>query len=149
MSPPFRNKKSQNCVLLCYKGNELKNIYATVIVLMHDTLSECLQIYEVSLKYLWRLSSYRADTVLWWRHTNKCKGKKYMQQLWFLCMTRRLNVLYKCMKICWNTSNGYGHEIALQMIKGKQLQNIQSGVMVFLCDTLSHCALEVHGVSTK
>ena len=25
-------------------------------------------------------------------------GKTYMQELWFLCMTRRLNVLYKCMK---------------------------------------------------
>ena len=37
----------------------------------------------------------------------------------------------------------------LQMIKGKQLQNIQSGVMVLVRDTLSHCALEVHEVSTK
>ena len=53
MPPPFRNKKSQNCVLLCYKGNALKNIYVIVMVLMHDTLSECaLQTYEVSLKYL-------------------------------------------------------------------------------------------------
>ena len=24
--------------------------------------------------------------------------KIYMQELWFLCMTRRLNVFYKCMK---------------------------------------------------
>ena len=53
MSPPFRNKKSQNCVLLCYKGNDLKNIYAIVVILMYDTLFECaLQTYEVSLKYL-------------------------------------------------------------------------------------------------
>ena len=58
--------------------------------------TECaLQIYEVSLEYLWRLSSYREDTIL------------YMQVLWFLSMTRRLNVLYKCMKFHWNTSNGY------------------------------------------
>ena len=121
------------------------------MVLMHDTLSECaLQIYEVSLKYLWRLSSYI-------ERTRFCDGYprtdareiKYMQELWFLCMTRRLNVFYKCMKSRWNTSNGYGHEIALQMIKGKQLQNIQSGVMVLVRDTLSHCALEVHEVSTK
>ena len=27
-------------------------------------------------------------------------GKIYMQELWFLCMTRRLDVLYKCMKFC-------------------------------------------------
>ena len=32
---------------------------------------------------------------------------KYPQQLWFLCMTRCLNVLYKCMKFRWNTSKGY------------------------------------------
>ena len=26
-----------------------------------------------------------------------------MQELWVLCMERRLNVFYKCMKFCWNT----------------------------------------------
>ena len=36
------------------------------MVLVHDTSSECaLQLYEVPLKYLERLSSYRADTILW------------------------------------------------------------------------------------
>ena len=30
-----------------------------------------------------------------------------MQELWFLCMTRRLNVLYKCMKFRLNICNGY------------------------------------------
>ena len=30
-----------------------------------------------------------------------------MQELWFLCMTRCLNVLYKYMKFRWNISNGY------------------------------------------
>ena len=34
------------------------------MILMHDTSSECaLQTYEVSLKYLLRLSSYRGDTL--------------------------------------------------------------------------------------
>ena len=33
--------------------------------------------------------------------------KIYMQELWFLCMAHSLNVLYKCMKLPWNTSNGY------------------------------------------
>ena len=43
----------KNCILLCYKGNHLKNIYARVMVLVHDMSSECaLQMYEVSLKYL-------------------------------------------------------------------------------------------------
>ena len=33
--------------------------------------------------------------------------KIHMQELWFLCMTRRHNVLYKCMKFHWNICNGY------------------------------------------
>ena len=38
-------------------------IHARVMVLVLDTSSECaLQMYEVSLKYLQRLSSCRADT---------------------------------------------------------------------------------------
>ena len=30
-----------------------------------------------------------------------------MQELWLLCMTHLLNVLYKCMKFRRNISNGY------------------------------------------
>ena len=30
-----------------------------------------------------------------------------MQDLWILCLTRHLNVLYKCMKFRLNTSHGY------------------------------------------
>ena len=44
-------------------------------------------------------------------------------ELWFLCMTHRLNVLYNCMKFHLNyfmvVNLQSGHEIALQMIKGK------------------------------
>ena len=46
-------ERTQNCIYLRYKGDKLKNIYASVMVLVHDTLSQCaLQMYEVSLKYL-------------------------------------------------------------------------------------------------
>ena len=46
-------KRTQNCIYLCYKGNNLKNIHARVMVPVHDTSSQCvLQMYEVSLKYL-------------------------------------------------------------------------------------------------
>ena len=39
------------------------NIHARVMVLVHDTSSVCaLQMYEVVLKYLLCLSSYRGDT---------------------------------------------------------------------------------------
>ena len=57
-------ERTRFCHYLCYKGDNLKNTHARVMVLVHDTLSQCaLQIYEVSLKYLQQLSSYRADTV--------------------------------------------------------------------------------------
>ena len=43
----------------------MKNTHARVMVLMHGKFSECaLQMYEVSLIYFCRLSSYRADTIL-------------------------------------------------------------------------------------
>ena len=46
-------KRTLNCIYLCYKGNNLKNIHARVTVLVHDMSSQCaLQMYEVSLKYL-------------------------------------------------------------------------------------------------
>ena len=90
---------------------------------MNDALSECvLQMYEVSLKYLWRLSSYRADPRTQARGGGGGGGELYMQELWFLYMTPCLNVLYNFMKFRWNTSNCYQvierTQIALQMIKG-------------------------------
>ena len=46
-------ERTKKCIYLCYKGNNLTNKHARVMVLLHDTLSECaLQMYEVSLKYL-------------------------------------------------------------------------------------------------
>ena len=46
-------ERTRNCIDLCFKGNNLKNIHARVMVLVHDTSSQCaLQMYEVSLKYL-------------------------------------------------------------------------------------------------
>ena len=46
-------ERTKNCIKLCYKWNNLKNKHAIVMVLEHDTSSECaLQMHEVSLKYL-------------------------------------------------------------------------------------------------
>ena len=46
-------ERTRNCIYLCYKGNNLKNIHARVMVLVLDRLSQCaLQMYDVSLKYL-------------------------------------------------------------------------------------------------
>ena len=32
-------ERTRNCIYLCYKGDNLKNIYARVMVLVHDTSS--------------------------------------------------------------------------------------------------------------
>ena len=46
-------ERTRNCIYLRYKGNNLKNIYARVMVHVYDTSCQCaLQMYEVSLKYL-------------------------------------------------------------------------------------------------
>ena len=46
-------EQTRNCIYLCYKGDNLKNIHARVMVLVHDMSTLCaLQMYEVSLKYL-------------------------------------------------------------------------------------------------
>ena len=46
-------ERTRNCIYLSYKGDNLKNTHARVMVLVHDTSSQCaLQMYEVLLKYL-------------------------------------------------------------------------------------------------
>ena len=53
MSPSFRNKKITKLHLVMLQGEDLKNKHARVMVLVHDTSSECdLQRYAISLKYL-------------------------------------------------------------------------------------------------
>ena len=43
-------ERTRNCIYLRYKGDNLKKIYARVMVLVHDTSAQCaLQMYEVSL----------------------------------------------------------------------------------------------------
>ena len=45
-------KKTQKCILLCYKGNNLKNIHARAMVLVHDTssISEILSTQQGSIR---------------------------------------------------------------------------------------------------
>ena len=46
-------EQTRNCIYLRYKGGYLKNTHARVMVLVHDTSSQCaLKMYEVSLQYL-------------------------------------------------------------------------------------------------
>ena len=65
--------------------------------------------------------------------------------LWFLCMTHRLIVLYNCMKFHLNSFNSCQltertrNSIAIKS-KGNNSKNIQSRVMVLEHDTSSYCA---------
>ena len=46
-------ERTRFCDYFCYKGDNLKNTHARVMILVHDTSSQCaLQMYEVALKYL-------------------------------------------------------------------------------------------------
>ena len=46
-------ERTQNRIYSCYKGDDLKNIHARFMVLLHDTSAQCvLQMYDNSLKYL-------------------------------------------------------------------------------------------------
>ena len=70
------------------------------MVLVHDKLSHCvLEVYEVSTKQLQQCSTYKSGQRVAFSYvTRGIIWKKNKQELWFLCMTCCLNVLYKCMK---------------------------------------------------
>ena len=73
-------------------------------------------------------------------------------ELWFLCMTHRLIVLYNCMKFHLNSFNGCQLTEPTQnsiATKGNNSKNIQSRVMVLVHDTSSYCALQLYEVSSK
>ena len=78
----------------------------------------------------------------------------YKQELWFLCMTRCLNVLYKCIKFHQNIFNGYQVIEWTRFCDGQTYgqtdrRNLQARVMVLVHDTSSQCALQMHEVSSK
>ena len=80
--------------------------------------------------------------------------KIYMQELWLLCMTRRLNTLYKWMKFRLNICNGYQVIERTQSCdhlcyKGDNLKNTHARVMVLLHDKSSQCASQMYEVSLK
>ena len=67
-------------------------------------------------------------------------------ELWFLCMTHRLIVLYTCMKFHLNSFNG----CQLTEWSGNSITNdhreitpIQSRIMVLVHDTSPYCALQL------
>ena len=59
-----------------------------------------------SVNQIQRCSTYREDKNCIWLCYKGNNLRKNIQELWFLCMTRCLNAVYKCMKFRWNISNG-------------------------------------------
>ena len=82
-----------------------------------------------------------------------------MQELWFLCRTCRLNVVYhnSALDIFWRNfpliiCNAISCPLYMLIaIKGisTKLYTFVNRVMVLVHDTLSHCAVEVYEVSAK
>ena len=78
--------------------------------------------------------------------------KMFKAELWFLCMTHRLIVLYNRMKFHLNNFNGCQlpqrtrNSIANDQMEPK---NVQSRVMVLVHDTSSQCTLQMYEVSLK
>ena len=78
--------------------------------------------------------------------------KIYKAELWFLCMTHHLIVLYNCMKFHLNSFNGCQLTERIQNSiandqRANNSKNIQSRVMVLVHDTSSYCALHLYEVS--
>ena len=89
-------------------------------------------------------------------HKHSLRGgiKIFKAELWFLCMTHHLIVLYNCMKFLLNNFNGCQlTERTRNSIANDQREitkkNIQSRVMVLVHDMSSQCALQLYEVSLK
>ena len=77
------------------------------MVLVHDTLSYCaLQLYEVSLNSFngCQLTDWTRNSIV--NDQREIPPKLSKAELWFLCMTHHLIVLYNCMKFHLNSFNG-------------------------------------------
>ena len=70
-----------------------------------------------------RLNSFKGCQVTERTRNGIANDQRYKAELWFLFITHRLIVLYNCMKFnlysLMVVNLQSGHEIALQMIKGK------------------------------
>ena len=88
------------------------------MVLVHETSSYCaLQLYKVSFKLLYNCMEFRLNSFNGSQVTERTRSsiandqreitpKIYKAELWFVCMTHLLIVLYNCMKFHLNSFNG-------------------------------------------
>ena len=107
------------------------------------------------------LNSFNGCQLTEWTRNSIANDKRELTpklskaELWFLCMTHRLIVLYNCVRLHLNNFNGCQltertqNCIANDQFKGNNSKNIQNRVMVLMHDTSSYCALQLYEVSSK
>ena len=109
MSPHVRNKKDHKLHLVMLQGESFEKYtcksYGSCVWHIVSLCSRSEWSFnQIALTVFYLQSgqkiafSYVTRGIIW--KTNK-------QEVWFLCKTRRLNVLYKWLKFLWNISNGY------------------------------------------
>ena len=91
--------RTQNCKQLCYKGNNFKMNMQRLLFLC---MTCCLEVLYKCMKF--RFNTFNCYQVIERTQNSIANGQKEITpkvskaELWFLSMTRCLNVLYKCMK---------------------------------------------------
>ena len=149
----------QEIALQMIKGNNSKNIQSRVMVLVHDTSSYYLLIMLYNCMNF-HFNSFNGCQVTE-RTLNSIANdqreitpKIFKAELWFLCMTHRFIVRYKCMKFQPNSFNSVQltertRNCIYLCYKGDNLKNIYARVMVLVHDTSSQCAFQMYEVSLK
>ena len=114
------------------------------MVLAHETLSYCaLQLYEVLLNSFngCQLTGRTRNSIA--NDQREITPKIYKAELWFLCMTHRLIVLYNCMKFHFKIFNGcQATERTQNSIANDQREitpKISKAELWFLC--MTHCLI--------
>ena len=71
---------------------------------------------------------------------NQITPKIYKAELWFLCMTHRLIVLYNCMKFHLNSF--YSRQLTERTRYNQITPNISKAELLFLC--MTHCLIVLY-----
>ena len=92
--------RTQNCKQLCYKGNNFKmnmqELWFLCMTCCLKALYECMK-FRFNTSNCYQVIERTPKSIA--NDQREMTAKISTAELWFLCMTRHLNVLYKCMKI--------------------------------------------------
>ena len=117
------------------KGNNSNNIQSKVMVLVHIVLYNCMKFHLNSFNGCQLTEQSRSSIA---NDQREITPKMSKAQLWFLCMTHCLIVLYKCMKFQPNSFNSVQltertRNCIYLCYKGKNLQK-------YTCKSYGSCA---------